>query len=145
MIGLVCRECLCLVHQGWERCKYWFSSGTHLILFIFWSLSGYWLELVTCSSVLVTIRESGAPYSTRELSSRSEYNIKDPYFHSSYQAMKNTRFRPRRLTQLLRKVNIRLPFNQLSVFKSHFVYFFFHLNHPHPFTLFSLLIIWDSG
>ena len=61
---------------------------------------------------------------TRELSSRSEYNIKDPYFHSSYQAMKNTRFRPRRLTQLLRKVNIRLPFNQLSVFKSHFVYFF---------------------
>ena len=41
------------------------------------------LELVTCSSVLVTIRESGAPYLTRELSSRSEYNIKDPYFHSS--------------------------------------------------------------
>ena len=82
------------------------------------------LELVTCSSVLVTIRESGAPYLTRELSSRSEYNIKDPYFHSSYQAMKNTRFRLRRLTQLLRKVNIRLPFNQLSVFKSHFAYFF---------------------
>ena len=36
------------------------------------------LELVTCSSVLVMIQESGAPYSTWELSSRSEYNIKDP-------------------------------------------------------------------
>ena len=44
---------------------------------------GLVLELVTCSSVLVRIRESGAPYSTRELSSRSEYNIKDPYIHSS--------------------------------------------------------------